>query len=220
MPDPADRLPADDRAVRTRRAGIPLAVLSLPPSAEELAALRAGDEVLLSGPVYTARDATHERLLAALDASGQLPFGLAGQVLFYAGPTPPAAGRPAGSVGPTTAKRMDAATPRLLQAGVAATIGKGARSEAVREACKANGAVYFAAVGGAAALLATHVTSAEPVAWPELGTEALVRMVLDSFPVFVAIDTLGNDLYADAPREWRAEHPADERPAAGEGVPE
>jgi len=208
MPDRADRRPPSDDSRRAKSAGIPLTVLSLPPTAEELAALRAGDEVLLSGPVYTARDATHERLLAELDESGELPYGLAGQVLFYAGPTPPAAGRPAGSVGPTTAKRMDAATPRLLQAGIAATIGKGARSEEVRQACEVYGAVYFAAVGGAAALLSTHVTSLEPVAWPELGTEALARMTLDRFPVFVAIDTLGNDLYADAPQAWRNAHPA------------
>lgn len=174
--------------------------VTLPPSPGSLSALRSGDEVLLSGPVFTARDATHVRLLEALDATGELPWGLAGAVLFYAGPTPPAASRPAGAVGPTTAKRMDAATPRLLAAGISATIGKGARSEAVRQACVENGAVYFAAVGGAAALLARHVVAAEPVAWPELGTEALVRLTLAGFPAFVAIDTLGSDLYAEAIR--------------------
>jgi len=166
--------------------------------------------VLLSGPVYTARDATHERILAALEETGELPFGLSGEVLFYAGPTPPAAGRPAGAVGPTTAKRMDASTPRLLAAGIAATIGKGARSEAVREACVAYGAVYFAAVGGAAALLATHVRDSEPVAWTDLGAETLMRMTLDRFPVFVAIDTLGNDLYREAPNAWRPSGVAEE----------
>ena len=174
--------------------------VTLPPAPEVLSSLRSGDEVLLSGPVFTARDATHVRLLEALDATGQLPWGLAGAVLFYAGPTPPAAGRPAGAVGPTTAKRMDAATPRLLAAGISATIGKGARSEAVRQACVDNGAVYFAAVGGAAALLARHVVAAEPVAWPELGTEALVRLTLQDFPAFVAIDTTGGDLFAEAIR--------------------
>lgn len=179
--------------------------VSLPPAREALAALRAGDEVLLTGPVFTARDATHARLLAELDATGELPFGLAGQVLFYAGPTPSTPGRPAGSAGPTTAKRMDSATPRLLDAGIAATIGKGARSETVRAACIANGAVYFAAVGGAAALLGSHVRSARPVAWEDLGTEALVELELDAFPAFVAIDTLGSDLYAAAAKEWREE---------------
>jgi fumarate hydratase subunit beta len=177
--------------------------LTLPPSRESLAALRAGDEVLLSGPVFTARDATHARIVEELRANGALPHGLAGQVLFYAGPTPAAAGRALGAVGPTTAKRMDAWTPELLEAGVAATIGKGRRSAEVREACARFGAVYFAAVGGAAALLATHVESAEPVAYPELGTEALLRLTLRRFPVFVAIDTHGGDLYESAPREWR-----------------
>jgi len=178
--------------------------IDLPVSREALSALVAGDEVLLYGPVYTARDATHARLLEELDRSGSLPFGLEGQTLFYAGPTPPAHGRPAGAVGPTTAKRMDAATPALLRAGIVATIGKGSRSDEVRRACAETGAVYFAAVGGAAALLATHVVAAEPVAWEDLGTEALVRMTLDAFPAYVAIDAQGNDLYASAPAEWRS----------------
>ena len=178
--------------------------IQLPATCEVLAQLRAGDEVTLSGPVYTARDAGHERLLAALASEGELPFQLAGQTLFYAGPTPPAAGRPVGAVGPTTAKRMDAATPALLRAGIVATIGKGSRADEVRLACRETGSVYFAAVGGAAALLARHVTAAEPIAWEDLGTEALVRMTLDHFPVFVAIDAEGNDLYATAPAEWRA----------------
>jgi fumarate hydratase subunit beta len=177
--------------------------VTLPATRETLATLRAGDEVALSGPVYTARDATHERLLNELRLTGELPYGLAGQVLFYAGPTPPAAGRPAGAVGPTTSKRMDGATPTLLKAGIVATIGKGPRSEEVRRACAENGAVYFVAVGGAAALLATHVRSAEPVAYPELGTEALLRMELDRFPVFVAIDANGENLYLTAALEWR-----------------
>lgn len=179
--------------------------IRLPVERSELSTLSAGDEVRLWGPVYTARDATHALLLHALRVDGQLPFGLAGQTIFYAGPTPPAAGRPAGSVGPTTARRMDAATPELLEAGIVATIGKGGRSERVRAACRATGSVYFAAVGGAAALLATHVTATKPVAYDELGTEALVRMELEEFPAWVAIDVAGNDLYADAPARWRKE---------------
>ncbi|HSK48088.1 MAG TPA: FumA C-terminus/TtdB family hydratase beta subunit [Coriobacteriia bacterium] len=178
--------------------------IDLPVSRETLTRLSAGDEVRLFGPVFTARDATHVRLLDALHAEGKLPFGLEGQTLFYAGPTPPAHGRPVGAVGPTTAKRMDSATPELLAAGVVATIGKGSRSEEVRAACASTGSVYFAAVGGAAALLATHVIAAEAVAWDDLGTEALVRMTLDDFPVWVAIDTHGNDLYDSAPNDWRA----------------
>jgi fumarate hydratase class I/fumarate hydratase subunit beta len=175
----------------------------LPAGRGELASLTAGDEVALSGTVFTARDATHVRIAECLERDGALPFDLSGQVLFYAGPTPPAAGRPAGSVGPTTAKRMDAWTPALLRAGIVATIGKGARSGDVVTACAETGSVYFAAVGGAAALLARHVTAMETVAWPELGTEALVKMTLDRFPAFVAIDARGNDLYASAPKQWR-----------------
>ena len=179
--------------------------IELPVSRETLARLAAGDEVLLSGPVYTARDAGHERLLAALAETGELPFGLVGQTLFYAGPTPAVEGYPAGSVGPTTAKRMDSATPALLRAGIVAAIGKGSRSDEVRVAFAETGSVYFAAVGGAAALLGAHVVDAEPVAWPELGTEALVRLILSDFPAFVAIDAAGEDLYETAPAEWRAE---------------
>jgi fumarate hydratase subunit beta len=176
--------------------------LSLPPDRAALLELRAGDQVLLSGPVFAARDATHELLLAELESGGELPYGLAGHVLFYAGPTPPAAGRPVGSVGPTTARRMDASTPRLLRAGIAGTIGKGPRSTEIRSACAENGAVYFAALGGVAALLARRVVAVDPVAYPELGTEALVRMTLDEFPVVVAIDACGGDLYAHAADEW------------------
>lgn len=178
--------------------------IDLPVSRERLAELTVGDEVRLFGPVYTSRDAGHELLLAELATNGVLPYGLEGATIFYAGPTPPAAGRPVGAVGPTTAKRMDEATPALLRAGIVATIGKGARCDTVRDAFAETGSVYFAAVGGAAALLATHITAAEPVAWPHLGTEQLMRMTLDGFPAFVAIDTRGGDLYADAPEAWRA----------------
>jgi fumarate hydratase subunit beta len=174
----------------------------LPATRADLAGLKAGDEVALTGVVYTARDATHVRIVEALERDGVLPFGLSGATLFYAGPTPPAAGRPAGAIGPTTAKRMDAWTPRLLAAGIVATIGKGVRSSEVASACAETGSVYFAAVGGAAALLARHVTAMEPVAWPELGAEALVRLTLDRLPAFVAIDTSGADLYAGARQTW------------------
>lgn len=174
----------------------PAVRVDLPAGRDGLADLTCGQLVLLFGEVYTARDATHVRLAADLERDGVLPFSLAGRTLFYAGPTPAAAGRPAGAVGPTTSRRMDAWTPALLRAGVTATIGKGPRSETVREAHAATGSVYFAAVGGAAALLATHVTSAEPVGYPDLGTEALVRLRLDAFPAIVAIDARGGDLYA------------------------
>ena len=177
------------------KAGRRPARLTLPLSREDLAALRAGDEVLLSGPVYTMRDAGHERALAALDADGALPFGLDGATLFYAGPTPAAAGRPLGSVGPTTASRMDFATPQLMEAGIVATIGKGKRADEVRDACVEVGGVYFAAVGGIAALLAERVKTSELVAWEDLGTEALRRIEVEGFPAYVEIDTQGNRLY-------------------------
>lgn len=171
--------------------------LSLPLDREALRELRAGDACLLSGPVFTLRDAGHIRLLAELDErqSDELPYGLASQAIFYAGPTPAAAGRPFGAIGPTTASRMDFAAPRLHDAGVAATIGKGARSQQVKDACVRNGAVYFVAVGGAAAYLAKCVESSETLAYDDLGTEALRRVEVKDFPVFVGVDTYGNDVY-------------------------
>ncbi len=171
--------------------------LTLPCPREELARLAAGDEVLLSGTLYTMRDAGHQRALECLERDGRLPFGLDGQVLFYAGPTPAAAGRPLGSVGPTTASRMDFAAPALFEAGVTACIGKGKRSPAVVEACRATGSAYFAAVGGIAALLARHVTASDLVAWDDLGTEALRRLTVDKLPVYVAVDAAGRDLYRE-----------------------
>lgn len=168
----------------------------LPATFEDLASLRAGDQVVLDGTVYTMRDAGHARTLEYLREHGELPFELEGQTLFYAGPSPAAAGRPLGSVGPTTASRMDFASPELYGAGITSSIGKGKRSRAVAEACARTGAVHFTAVGGVAALLATCVKSAETVAWPELGTEALTRLEIEGFPAFVAIDSLGNDVFS------------------------
>ena len=175
-------------------AGEPIRI-QLPAGKQELSALRAGDSVLLSGPAYTMRDAGHMRAIAYLEEHGELPFDLDGQALFYAGPTPAAAGRPHGAIGPTTASRMDFATPRLFAAGIAATIGKGKRDASIREACREHGCVHFTAVGGVAALLASRVVSSEPVAWPELGTEALVRLELVDFPAFVGIDAQGVDVF-------------------------
>ncbi|MGI6216448.1 MAG: FumA C-terminus/TtdB family hydratase beta subunit [Coriobacteriales bacterium] len=169
----------------------------LPADVSQLSDLRAGDPVVLDGTIYTMRDAGHARALEYLDENGELPFGFAGQALFYAGPTPAAAGRPLGSVGPTTASRMDFASPALYEAGITLTLGKGSRSEEVREACKKFGTVHLTAVGGVAALLATHVISAETVAWEDLGAEALRKLELKDFPAFVAIDSLGNDIFED-----------------------
>lgn len=169
--------------------------LTLPLDREQVGRLRAGQEVRLTGPVYTMRDAGHARALEALRTDGRLPYDLEGQTLFYAGPTPAAAGRPLGSVGPTTASRMDFATPALMDAGVIACIGKGKRSADVIDACVRNGGVYLAAVGGIAALLATHVVASETIAWEDLGAEALRRLTLQDFPCFVAVDAQGTDLY-------------------------
>lgn len=165
--------------------------------------LVAGEQVLLSGPVFTARDATHKLILEELKATGELPFGLKGQTIMYAGPSPAHAGRPLGSVGPTTSRRMDGATPALLDAGLGATFGKGDRGLSVVEAIKRNKAVYFGAIGGVAALLGEHVKAAEVIAYPELGPEALIRLELEDFPAFVALDSSGRDYYLEAPRNWR-----------------
>jgi tartrate/fumarate subfamily iron-sulfur-dependent hydro-lyase beta chain len=169
--------------------------ITLPLTPEVAKTLKCGQEVLLTGNVFTMRDAGHKRCLDYLHEHGHLPFDLDGQILFYAGPTPEAAGRPLGSVGPTTASRMDFATPELLAAGIAGMIGKGKRSLAVREACVETDGVYFAAVGGVAALLAKQVKSSQLVGWEDLGTEALRKLYVEDFPVFVEIDTQGNDLY-------------------------
>lgn len=169
--------------------------LKLPLERDDLARLNSGEEVCLTGTMYTMRDAGHARCLAHLRDSGELPFGLAGQTLFYAGPTPPTPTQPFGSIGPTTASRMDFATPELMRAGIVATIGKGKRSDEVLDACVETGGVYFAAVGGIAALLAERVKESELIAWDDLGTEALRRIAVEDFPAYVEIDTRGNRLY-------------------------
>ena len=171
--------------------------LTLPLTRETVADLEVGDEVLLSGPVYTMRDAGHKRALECLEDTGRLPFDLEGATLFYAGPTPAAAGRPLGSVGPTTASRMDFATPALFKAGIVAAIGKGKRSAEVVRACQETGSVYLCTIGGIAALLAKSVTANELIGWEDLGTEALRKLELENFPTYVAVDTKGNDLYRE-----------------------
>lgn len=158
--------------------------------------LKAGDEVLLSGTVYTARDAAHKRIAELLDKSHPLPFELKGAVVYYAGPTPAPDGSVIGSVGPTTSGRMDFWTPRLLDLGLGAMIGKGQRSAAVTEAIIRNKAPYFIAIGGAGALCAKHITSAEVIAFDDLGCEAVRRLTFEKFPVYVANDCFGGSLFA------------------------
>jgi fumarate hydratase subunit beta len=157
--------------------------------------LRAGDRVLITGVLYTARDAAHRRLMALIDKGEELPFDLKGQLLYYVGPTPAKPGQVIGSAGPTTSGRMDSYTPRLLQLGLKATIGKGQRSEEVIEAMKRYRAVYMAAVGGAAALIARTIKKAEVIAYEELGPEAIRRLEVEDFPAIVVNDVFGGDLF-------------------------
>ena len=169
--------------------------VSLPLDRAALRGLHAGDSCLISGEMFMLRDAGHVRLLAELEEQGSLPYGLDGATIFYAGPSPAAAGRPFGAVGPTTASRMDFAAPTLYRAGIAATLGKGVRGSEVVEACKETGSVYFVATGGAAALLARCVVSGETLAYDDLGPEALRRIEVSDLPVFVGIDTQGECIY-------------------------
>ncbi len=180
--------------------------LTTPLSRPDVESLHAGDRVLLSGVVYTARDAAHARLIALLEQGRPLPFPAEGQVLYYVGPTPPRPGMPIGSAGPTTSGRMDPYTPALLAAGIAGLIGKGSRSTEVRDSLVKHHAVYFAATGGAGALLARKIKSAEVVAWEDLGAEAVRRLVFEDFPLVVIDDVFGNDLYQEGVATYRREH--------------
>ena len=164
--------------------------------------LKAGDYVYLSGTIYTARDAAHKRMHEALKKGEPLPFEMQGNVIYYMGPSPAREGRPIGSAGPTTASRMDKYAPDLLDLGLVAMIGKGKRSEAVKEAIIRNGAVYFAAVGGAGALLAGSVKASEVIAYADLGTEAIRKLEVENFPVIVVIDSEGKNLYETAIKEY------------------
>jgi fumarate hydratase subunit beta len=176
--------------------------LQTPLTDEAIADLRAGDQVLLTGVLLTGRDAAHLRFAEALDRGEPLPVDLAGQVLYYVGPSPARPGTPIGAAGPTTASRMDSYTPRLLALGLKATIGKGTRSAEVREALKEHHAVYFGAVGGLGALLARQIKKAEVLAYADLGAEAVYRLEVEDFPLVVVDDVYGGDLYETAPAEW------------------
>ncbi len=169
----------------------------LPLTDEEMEGLRAGEEVLLSGVVYAARDASHRRLIEALDQGKPLPFDLRGQTIYYLGPSPARPGRVIGSAGPTTSGRLDTYTPRLLAEGLKGMIGKGNRSPEVKEAIKKYRAVYFGAIGGAGALLAKCIRKAEVIAYEELGAEAIRRLEVEDFPVIVINDPHGGDLYEE-----------------------
>jgi len=169
----------------------------------ELARLNAGDRVLISGTVFTARDAAHKKMTELLAAGDPLPFDPVGAVIYYVGPPPAPPGLVIGSAGPTTASRMDAYTPKLLSLGVKGLIGKGYRSEAVRKSLAENRAIYFAATGGAGVLLSKRILAAEVVAFPELGTEAVRKLIFSDFPATVITDFSGNYLYEAGPAAWR-----------------
>jgi len=171
---------------------------------EKAKQLRAGDRVLLSGAVYTARDAAHKRLFELLDKGGPLPFDLHGAVIYYTGPTPAQNGRPVGSCGPTTSIRMDKFTPRLLSLGLAGIIGKGERGEAVCASIVENKAVYFSAIGGAGALMASAVVSAEEIAFHDLGCESIKRLTVEKLPLTVGIDCGGGNLFRDEKKKYRS----------------
>lgn len=162
---------------------------------DKLTALKAGDTVLLTGTIYAARDAAHRRLVDMIDKGETLPIDIKEQIIYYMGPTPARPGMPIGSCGPTTSYRMDPFTPTLLEHGLSGMIGKGPRSNAVKDCARKEGAVYFAAIGGAAALIAQSVRTSEIAAFAELGTEAVRKLYVEGMPLVVAYDAEGGDLY-------------------------
>ncbi len=176
--------------------------INAPISEEDVLSLNAGDYVYISGTVYTARDAAHKRMYEALAENKELPFDVKGNVIYYMGPSPAREGRPIGSAGPTTASRMDKYTPDLLDLGLRGMIGKGKRSKEVTEAIIRNKAVYFAAVGGAGAILAGAIKESKVIAYDDLGTEAIRELKVENFPVVVVIDSKGNNLYETAIKEY------------------
>lgn len=176
--------------------------LTTPLSTHHVEALSIGDRILLNGVLYTARDAAHKRLVQLLENGSPLPFYLEGQVIYYVGPSPPKPGRPIGAAGPTTSYRMDPYAPALIARGIKGMIGKGARNQTVKDAMMRYKAVYFAAIGGAGALMARSVLSAEVIAYPELGPEAVRKLEVRDMPVIVANDTRGGDLYEEGVRKY------------------
>ncbi len=174
--------------------------ITLPITDKDIKSLKTGDRVLLTGTLYTARDAAHKRLLMDMKKP---PLKLKDQIIYYSGPTPAMPGRPIGSAGPTTAGRMDGFTPAMLKAGIKGMIGKGSRSKEVRDLLKKYKAVYFVATGGAGALLAKHIKSASVVAYPDLGPEAIYELKVVDFPVIVADDIKGNDIFEQGVKKYR-----------------
>ena len=176
--------------------------INAPISDEDAKSLHSGDYVYITGTIYTARDAAHKRMYESLEKGDKLPIEMDNNIIYYMGPSPAREGRPIGSAGPTTASRMDKYAPQLLDLGLGAMIGKGKRNQAVIDAIVRNGSVYFAAVGGAGALLSKCITSSEVVAYDDLGTEAIRKLTVENFPVIVVIDKDGNNLYETAIKDY------------------
>jgi len=179
--------------------------LTTPLTDEAIARLHAGDKVTITGVIYVGRDAAHKRLVAALDAGQPLPFDPQGQIIYYMGPSPARPGRPIGAAGPTTSGRMDPYAPRLMEVGLKGMIGKGNRAKPVRDAMIKHKAVYFGAIGGAGALIARSIKSAEVVAYDDLGAEALRRLEVEDFPAIVIDDIYGGDAYEDGVKQYSRE---------------
>jgi fumarate hydratase subunit beta len=180
---------------RNNTLGDTMIKIESPLKTESIKKLHAGDKVLLSGVLYTARDAAHKKLIDVIEQEGKLPFDIENQIIYYVGPTPTKVGEVIGSAGPTTSLRMDAFTPQLLEKGLKGMIGKGKRSDEVIDVMKASGAVYFAAVGGAAALISKAIISSEIIAYEDLGTEAIRKLMVKDLPLVVAVDSYGSDVY-------------------------
>ncbi|WP_122644643.1 Fe-S-containing hydro-lyase [Luxibacter massiliensis] len=179
--------------------------ITTPITKEITKSLHSGDYVYITGTIYTARDAAHKRMYEILEEGKTLPINLKDQIIYYMGPSPAREGRPIGSAGPTTASRMDKYTPRFLDLGLGAMIGKGKRSKEVIDAIVRNDSVYFAAVGGAGALLSKCITSSEVIVYNDLGTEAIRRLTVEKLPVIVVVDSQGNNLYETAIKEYNRE---------------
>ncbi len=177
--------------------------LQTPLKDEDVEKLKIGDQVLISGVLYTGRDAAHKRLVDLLDKGEELPIDVRGQVIYYVGPTPAKPGKVIGSAGPTTSGRMDAYAPRLIELGLKGMIGKGSRIDSVVDAMKKHKSVYFAAIGGAAALIASQIKKAEVIAYEDLGPEAIRRIEVENFPAVVINDVHGNDLYKEGRKQYQ-----------------
>ncbi|HWJ02122.1 MAG TPA: Fe-S-containing hydro-lyase [Verrucomicrobiae bacterium] len=180
-------------------------MLQTPLTQDKVAGLKAGDAVLISGTIYTGRDAAHKKMVEALARGEELPFDIRNQIIYYVGPSPEKPGQVIGSAGPTTSGRMDAYAPKLISLGLTGMIGKGFRTPEVVSAMKEHGAVYFAAIGGAGAYIAKCIKAAEMIAYPELGPEAVRKLTVENLPVIVAIDSQGNNIYEIGKAKYRKE---------------